>query len=333
MQILNAITENFVTGEKTFLSADEAVDETVLSVDNSQGFVKNDYIVVGEIGNEQAELRQIESIGSDNDAITISVALDFAHNEDETITKLRFNQRKFYRSTTKTGTFSHLSSEGSPVNIEVNNPTGTEFEDSTGTSTSWYKSTYYNSTTSIETSISDAIPGKASNADHYTTIYRIKDEAGFGDNPYISDETVGDYRLEAENEINSMISTVYSVPLSSTPRLITHITTLLAGGLLLSKEYGLEADVEVSKTGQRKIDRANSLLAKIQDGSLTLQDSDGNKISKNTGMQASSSNEYDSDIADRGELFNLESENFKFTDPDSPLSSSKRSASKNLGFK
>ena len=315
MQLLIAPTEDFIFSEQTFFSADEALGQTVLSCTNAQGFAENDFIVLGRVGSDTAEIRQISSISADLTTITISVASDFIHVKDEEITKLRYNQRKFYRSTTETGTFSHLSSEGSPVTINVDIPEGTEFEDSGGSATSWYKATYYNSYSGIETSLSDAVAAKAGDAEHYTSIYKIKDEAGFKENSYITSELIDRYRLEAESEVESAIVSMYTVPLTTVPKIIQHIVTLLAAGNLLAKEYGMEDDTEISKTGQRKIDRAEELLQKIKDRDIILINSSGNELSSKSVLLASSSNAYSSSVFDKGEMFTLEDEQFRMADP------------------
>jgi len=321
MQILLAPLEQIALGEKTKFSAEEAAGQTVLSVENTQGFAVNNYIILGQIGSELAEIVQISSVSTNS--ITTGVT-KFIHKQEEPITKTLFNKRKFYRSTTESGTYSHLSSEGSPVDIQVDQPEGTSFEDSTGTSSSWYKATYYNSTSGLESSIDDAIATKAGDVEAYTSIYKIRSESGFEENDYISTEVIARYRDEAQMQVDGVLAIAYSLPLSTIPKLITHITTLLAAGLLLSKEYGVEADVDVSKTGQRKIERAEALLQKIIDGTLLLVNSDGTQVSKNSSYRAAGSNVYDSSIADRGELFNIRDENFKLTDPAEPTSSGDR---------
>jgi len=334
MQILIAPLEDVVLGEKTFFSADEAVGQTVLSVENVDNFSVDQYIILGEIGNESAELKKISSTSTASGAlsITISIATSHIHYKGETITRVRYNQRKFYRSTTEAGTYSHLSSEGSPIDIQVDNPEGTEFEDSSGISTSWYKATYYNSTSATETALTDAVAVKAGDVEHYTSVYKIKSEAGFKDNPYIGSELVDRYRTEAESQAEGAVIGVYSLPFSSTPKIFQHIVTLLSAGLLLSKEYGMEADVEISKTGQRKIERAEELLEKIRDSKILLVGEDGSELSKRTDVMASNSNAYSSDTEDKGELFNLSDEAFKLTDPAKPLSDSRRSSVKDTGF-
>jgi len=318
MQILIASTEDFVLTEKTYFSGDEDINQTELSVDNNQGFEENNYLVLGYNGHETAELKQVSSVSADLKSITISSATKHAHSTNEPITKILYNQRKFYRATSESGTYSHLLAEGSPVDIEADSPNGTMFEDTNGLSTSWYKATYYNSTTSTETATTDAIATKAGESEHYTSLYKIKLEAGMEENYYIPDGIISDYRNEAENQAESSVATVYSLPFSSSPKIFEQITRLLAAGLLLAKEFGMEADINISKTGQRKIDRAESLLKKIRDGLITLRDDSGDLLAKTSTIKASSSNVYNQE--DEGEMFNVGDEHFKMKDPDNPTS-------------
>ncbi|GAF69367.1 unnamed protein product, partial [marine sediment metagenome] len=204
--------------------------------------------------------------------------------------------------------------------IEIDRPDGTLYEDVTGTSSHWYKATYYNSTTGVETSLDDAIACKAAESEHYTSLWDIRKQAGFEEAFGIKDETISDYREEAENEFDSAIVSIYVLPLSTKPKLVRQIINLLAAGNLLIKEYGMEADVEISKSGQRMLDRAYMLIEKIVDGTLKLLDGDGNVLSlQSSATLASTSNVYSS-ADDKGELYNIGDEQFSFKDPDNPRS-------------
>jgi len=313
MQILNAITESQILTELTYLS-DDAPAGTSLSVDNTQGLIANDYIVIGTTGNDKKELRKIASVTINT--ITLSVATSFAHVNGTQVQKILYNKRKFYRATSKTGSYQLIATK----DIEVDRPDGTFYEDSDGIYTSWYKATYYNEYTLTETSLDDAVACKASGSDHYTSVDEVRKQAGFEKAYGISDEIISNYRDEAENEFESAIVTVYIIPLSSKPKIVRQIINLLAAGNLLIKEYGMEADIEISKSGQRMIDRAYELIGKIVDGKLKLVDNDGNEIgTKSSAILASTSNEC-STADDKGELFNIGDEQFSFKDPDSPTS-------------
>jgi len=328
MQVLIAPNESFILSEKTSFNAEEAVAQTVLSCENASGFSVGDYVVLDTIGSELAEIRKISEIASDLSTITMTAATNFKHAKDAPITLIRYNKRKFYRSTSETGTYIHLSSEGSPIDIQVDKPEGTEFEDTTGEISSWYKATYWNETSGEETSVDSAIATKAGDAEEYTSIFKIKSEAGFIENDYITTEIVGRYRDEAQAQIDGTIVMAYSLPFSTIPKLITHISTLLSAGLLLQKEYGVENDSDISKSGKAKIDRAEILLQKIIDNDLLLVNSSGDALTKKTTMKVSGSNAYSSDKVDKGEMFNLNDENFKLTDPTDPTASSDRISTK-----
>ena len=329
MQTLVAPIENAVLAEQTALYADIAAGDTTLTVYNTQGFVANDFIIVGNIGYEKAELLQISSVTSP-DTIVLKVACSFVHIKNENIQKILYNQRKFYKSATSGGTYVHLSAAGSPVAIDVDNAEGNIFEDPDGTTTSYYKATYYNTYTSKETDVVDSLSALAGDSDHYTSIYKIKNEAGFKDNPYIDSDLIDRYRLEAEEEVESMLVGIYTLPLPKTSKMLQHIVTLLAAGLLLSKEYGMESDVEIGKTGERKIQRAEDLLNKILEKKIFLIES-GAISTMSSGKMASCSNQYDSDVYDRGSLFTLENEQFRMADPTDGIGSTERNTTDVMG--
>jgi len=323
MQTLVTPLEDIALGEKTYFSAEEAAGQTSLSCMNSDGFASNDFVILGRPGSENAEIIQISSTSTGS---IVTGTTKYLHYKDEPITEIFYNQRKFYRSTSQLGSFTHMSTEGSPIAISVDEPDGTQFEDVNGTSTSWYKATYYNSCTYVETPLADSIAVQANNANEYTSIYKIRREAGFEDNAYVSVDCIAEKRLEAKSQIDGTLAMVYQLPLSSIPALISHINTLLAAGLLLQKEYGVEANVDIMKSGQPKIIRAEELLQKIVDGQLLLVDVNGSLISKQSGTLASGSNTYDSNKKDKGELFNVSDENFQFTDPTDETADSARIA-------
>ena len=105
MQVLVAPTEPVVLGEKTFFSADEAASQTILSVDNPSNIAQNDYVILGLLHSETAEICKISSTSTNT--ITVATATIFEHLKDVPIQVIRYNQRKFYRSSTQTGTFTH----------------------------------------------------------------------------------------------------------------------------------------------------------------------------------------------------------------------------------
>jgi len=85
-----------------------------------------------------------------------------------------FNQWKLYRSTSRTGTFSLITTQAL---------TDLTYYDEDGSSTSWYKTSYYNSSTSEESAYSVPLKGMSNT---YTTVAKV---VSFLNLPTISDST------------------------------------------------------------------------------------------------------------------------------------------------
>src|ERR1043166_5242194 len=128
MKVLLAPNESDVlVQERAELNADASAGSSVaLTVLNNDSIIANDYVVIGREGSETAELQQVSSV-TGNTTITVGT-LKFAHKANEPVTKYRFNKRKFYGATSKTGSYTELTSDGSPKTIQVDDPQGTILE-------------------------------------------------------------------------------------------------------------------------------------------------------------------------------------------------------------
>lgn len=269
-----APTENFVKSEKTGITIDASAGSSVsVSVKSNNGIVKDDYCIIGREGEETTEIQKVSSITGKN--IIIFTTLNFAHKKDEPITEIRYNQRKFYGCITKTGTFVYISIS----NIEVDNPKGTYFEYIGDEGYLYFKVTYYNEFTVEESDIDDAIAVRAGAIDHYCSIFDIREEAGFVDNPYVGDGRIHAYRLSAESEVKASLGKIYSLPLSATCELVKVITKLLGAGWLMWAEYGEEAS-GTDKDGMAKVKEARSMLKAVRNRQLILLDENDNELGK-----------------------------------------------------
>ena len=257
-----AVTEDFIKSEKTYVATPVSASATPVYVDNNQGYTANDFFVIGTEGDETTEMRQVSSTPSGQ--LVASAVFSFAHKIDEPIVKYAYNQRKFYGCATSGGTFVLIETK----DIEVDNPRGTYFA-YTGSTYNYFKATYYNSTTTTESDIDDSTEVQAGDVDHYCSIYEIKEEAGFLNNPYISDGRINLLRLQAENEVKASIASRYLLPLSYVPEIIKTVTQLLSAGRLLYQEYGSETD-GLAKDGVSKIKEARSILKAIREGEMIL---------------------------------------------------------------
>lgn len=268
MLTLLAPTEDFIIVERTKLNADvSAGSDVTLTLESNGGFAENDFVVIGQGGAEKAELEQINAAVAGGTDIQVATLL-YAHKKGEPVVKFRYNKRKFYGATTKTGTYTELTSDGSPVTIQVDDPQGTYLEYTGGEGYTFFKATYYNSQDLTETAIGDSDAVEADESKRYCSIYDIRKQCGLVENPYITDGRIERKRKQAEGEINSAIFSRYTLPLSEIPDVIKVICQLLAAGYIDYEEYGSEGQ------GVKWLGEARGMLKQIKDGRMVLLDSD-----------------------------------------------------------
>ena len=267
MKVLISPTDEYIRLAKTQLSADVAAGSSVaLSVYGNEGMAQNNYVVVGIEGTDTCEICQINA--SVTAGTTIQVAtLIFAHKQDEPVRIFRYNQRKFYGATTSTGSYTNLTSSGSPKTIQVNEPQGTMLEYTGNEGYTYFKSTYWNSTTSEETDINDSVAVLANESLRYCSLEVIRRQAGMMDNPFMTDGMLETYRTRAENEVNSSLISKYSLPLTrasdniqEVPAILENATMLLAAGYMDYREYGKDGE------GVKWLGEARGILKSIQEG-------------------------------------------------------------------
>ena len=275
MKTLLAPTEDFIKQERSKLAVDASAGSNVtLVLDNNDHFANTEYIVVGREGSEQAELCQINAAVSGGTDVRVATLVR-SHKAGEPITKYRYNKRKFYGATSETGSYTELTGDGSPVTIQVDDPQGTLIE-YTGSTYTYFKSTYYNSQTTDETSIADSQAVLADETARYCSIYAIRVQAGLTQNPYINDGRIEEKRKQAENEINSVLFRLYTLPLAEIPKLIERVCTLLAAGYIDFEEYGPDGQ------GVKWLGEARGILKAIAEGRQNLIATDGTELARKT---------------------------------------------------
>lgn len=293
MRQLIAPTEDFIRVEMGRLAADATAGSSVsLTLENNNGFAQNDYIVIGYEGSELAELEQINAAVSGATAVQVAT-LKFNHKKGEPVVKYLFNKRKFYGSTSIDGSYSELTADGSPKDIQVDDPMGTLLEYTGVEGYEYFKATYYNSQTTTETDAddSDAVAGDQSG--RYCTIWGIRKHAGLAGNPFYPDGRIEDKRKQAEGEVNSCIGSIYVLPLSEVPALITNITETLAAGYIDFEEFGKDGE------GVKWLAEARALLKAITTGRQQLLGADLIELPRHTKTDAMSGlpNTTDTDAA------------------------------------
>ena len=274
--------------ERSYLGADVTAGASVtLTIENNENFKNSDFVVIGYEGSELAELEQINQVVTAGQSIRVAT-VKFNHKKGEPVTRYAYDKRKVYGSTSESGSYTELTSDGSPVLISVDDPQGTVFE-YTGGSYTWFKATYYNSTSFAETPLANAEAIEGNQSLRYTTIYNIRKAAGLAGNPFYSDFVTEIKRKQAENEIDSVLLARYTLPLTEVPALLTHICTLLAAGYIDFEEFGKNGE------GVKWLGEARALLKNIADGKRRLIGSDGTELTHPTGTGSISGYPNDAD--------------------------------------
>lgn len=140
--------------EKTYSLNPVSAGVTSIAVKNSDRFNNNDRIMIGEMGMEKTEIVTVSA--TTPTSLTIG-ATQFAHESDTPIYVLRFDQVKFYRSTTgQDGPYAPLATVAMDVdNAELQ----TLYDDTSGLASYYYKVSFYHSLDSLESATSDPIQG------------------------------------------------------------------------------------------------------------------------------------------------------------------------------
>lgn len=274
MKTLISVTEPFIKLEMGRLAADATAGSNVtLTLENNDGFVNLDYIVIGFEGSELCELEQVNQAISGSTQVRVAT-LKFNHTKGEPVFKYRFNKRKFYGATSATGSYTELTGDGSPKDIQVDDPQGTILE-YTGSTYTYFKSTYYNSQALEETDIADSEAVLADESLRYASLWAIRKHAGLAGNPLYSDMRMETKRKQAESEINSVLYSRYTLPLTEVPALLGQICELLAAGYIDFEEFGKDGE------GVKWLGEARALLKAIANGKQRLIGADGSELSVN----------------------------------------------------
>ncbi|KXB08827.1 hypothetical protein AKJ59_00415 [candidate division MSBL1 archaeon SCGC-AAA385M02] len=173
---------------KTRLSADVSSSDTSATVENNNDLSTDDYVVFGKPGEELSEIVKITGT-SGNTTINFTGGCKFDHSARTPVTYIKYNQVRIYSASEKDGTYSSLSTEDLDIDEEY-----TGYDDTTGTSSTWYKVKYYNSTTTTLSDYSSAVQGTGYTSDSlYSMINEVLEEFGDPDADEISRDRVRNY--------------------------------------------------------------------------------------------------------------------------------------------
>lgn len=151
--VLNPETSDL---EKSYLTDSYTSGAVIINLKNSTDFVISDRILIGEMGMEKSEIVLVTGISDDGMALGIEATL-YNHEADTPVYQLRYDQVKFYRSTTgEDGTYSLIATE----DLDVDNENlSTSYNDVTALTSYYYKTTVFHSAFAIESDYSSPIGG------------------------------------------------------------------------------------------------------------------------------------------------------------------------------
>lgn len=203
--------------EKTYLTSAVSAASTTLTVastdlaaagTSSNTWADNDYMIVGEIGSENAEVMQMAAAVTSATSLTIdregeSGGCRYAHSVGEPVYRIDYNQVVFYRNSTNTSTGASVLTT---ISLQVDDEF-TRYEDVTNT-TGYGFIRFKNATTSAYSSYSDGVnydvTGASSSKDPKTLwmlrkkVRKLIDEEG---DSKVSDEDIDDAINEKQRDI------------------------------------------------------------------------------------------------------------------------------------
>lgn len=192
--------------EKTNLIAAESDGDTSINVRSTNGFVANDYIVVGEPGHELTECVKISSVTDDHN-LALSSALLHDHPNGTIVKRTPWNQYSLEYRATSGGSFSAIA--GMPLDLQWDDYT-VNYNHTASTSSGAYKLRYYNSTSTTYSSYSGIInaTGYTSSAVGYM-VKKIRKATGDPDGQIVSDDEIIRFLNDGQDKIAALDTAWY----------------------------------------------------------------------------------------------------------------------------
>lgn len=133
--------------EHTYVASTIEAGASVFTVKSTAGFSQGQLIVIGDIGQEKTELKQIAAVDHTNNTITLKTSdgwsgFLYSHATDSTIIVTPYDQIDFYRASAFGGSYEYIAT----VNIDIDDEF-TKYDHFAGLPTDYYKVRFKNSIT------------------------------------------------------------------------------------------------------------------------------------------------------------------------------------------
>lgn len=139
--------------QKTYSTAEVAAAATSTSVENNDGFASGDLALFGTYGIEKSEIVTLTGT-TGNTQVDHSAGLTFPHPARTPVRQMLYNQAEISRASSEGGTYSVVTT----VTLDVDEQY-TIYNDTGGSTSSWYKIRYYNSQTTTYSDYSEEVQG------------------------------------------------------------------------------------------------------------------------------------------------------------------------------
>lgn len=152
MAIVKLANQNLVLDTpQTFFTNDTAAGVTTITVQNITGFADNQILILGNLGNQSAEIVTINGTPASN-VITLDAATIYPHSASTSVAVIQYDQVEFSTATTTGGVKSVLGT----IALWADNQT-TNYIDNSG-ATGYYFGRFKNTIASTFSAYSDPIP-------------------------------------------------------------------------------------------------------------------------------------------------------------------------------
>lgn len=257
--------------ERGELATNYVAESTELKLLSTQGFEAGQTIFVGFPGREGCESVILDAV-ADGTTLTLAEPLKLDHRVSESVTAVLGGSIRIYRAPNVDGSVPADEAFTVLVTRTIDpDQASTYYIDPDGSDAYWYTRTYFNPTTMAETARAEPFRGDPFN--NYASLAEIRKEAGFERAFNLADSDVELQRRNAQAEINSSLSGVYTVPFSPVPEIIRTLTIQLAAAFLLIAAYGDTA------TNKQKRDDARKAINDYKNRDSTITDENGNALS------------------------------------------------------
>lgn len=155
--------------QKTTLDRDFGSTSSAVIVQNSAGFGANDFIVIGDPGEDNSEILKISTVTAASHQINFSTGYDLslAHSKRDDVYRIAYDQVKFYEDDVLLDTVDITPDFWVPLTHAVDTD-------------KYYHITFYNSETTTETAAGEKIKGYNKLLCSISDIYQWESSEGIG---------------------------------------------------------------------------------------------------------------------------------------------------------